>query len=292
MKKTINTFRNFDWIDIENSSTSDLQDLEFPFPIDRNFMVDALESGHLPKIERTKDYDFMILRAYTATENQKAIEVGEISSKIAFFIHKKSLITIHRVPFEFIKNTPETFETSNSLVLYLVNELVKTFENPLKQQADKMDQLEQVIFLKGGNNLSIEKLYFEKSKARLTKKILLIMQNVINQFIVEEELNSTLQDIKDTIVDLILRTEEIVEDANSLLHTYMTFTAQKSNDVMKLLTIFSAFFLPLTFIVGIYGMNFINMPELRWEYGYFIIVFVMLVIALGIYIWFKKKKIM
>lgn len=292
MKRTIKTFKNFDWIDIENSTSSDLQDLEFPFRIDQNFMVDALESGHLPKIERTKDYDFMILRAFTATENKKAIEVGEISNKIAFFIHKKGLVTIHRASFEFIKNPPDHFESSNSLVLYLVSGLLKTFEKPLKEQAEKMDQLEQVIFLKGGDNLSIEKLYFEKSKARLTKKLLMIMQNVIGQFTVEDELNSSLQDIKDTVVDLILRTEEIVEDANSLLNSYMTFTAQKSNDVMKLLTIFSAFFLPLTFIAGVYGMNFSNMPELRWEYGYFVTLLFMLAIAIGIYLWFKKKKIM
>ena len=61
---------------------------------------------------------------------------------------------------------------------------------------------------------------------------------------------------------------------------------------MKLLTIFSAFFLPLTFIVGIYGMNFDVMPELRWENGYFIIIGVMCVISLFIFIWFKWKKIL
>ena len=72
----------------------------------------------------------------------------------------------------------------------------------------------------------------------------------------------------------------------------MTFTAQKSNDVMKLLTIFSAFFLPLTFIVGVYGMNFHNMPELKLEYGYFIALFVMFAIAILIYIWFKRKRIL
>lgn len=292
MNKTVTNFNNFDWLDIENPTSNDLQALEFPFDIDQNLLVDALESGHLPKIERTKDYVFMILRAYTATENEKAIEVGEISNKIAFFIHKRGLITIHRAPFKFIRNPPNHFESSDSLALYIVNELLKTFKNPLKQQADKMDQLEQDIFLKGGNNLSIEKLYFEKSKARLAKKLLLIMQNVINQFTVEDELKSTLQDIKDTILDLILRTEEIVEDANALLNSYMTFTAKKSNDVMKLLTVFSAFFLPLTFIAGVYGMNFSNMPELNWKYGYFAIVFIMLVISIGIYMWFRKKKIL
>lgn len=291
MKKRKIQFDNFQWIDIENPSDIALSIPELPFSIDENFLEDALEAGHLPKIEKTRDYVFMILRAYTATENEKAIEVGEISNKIAFFIHKNTLITIHRAPFKFIETTPTTLESLDAVVLHLVNELLMTFDGPIKIQSDKMDQLEQNIFLKGGNNLSIEKLYFEKSKARLAKKILVIMQSVINQFKVEEKLASTLQDLKDTILDLILRTEEVVEDANALLNSYMTFTAQKSNDVMKLLTVFSAFFLPLTFIAGVYGMNFDNMPELHWEYGYFLTLTVMLIIAIIIYTWFKRKKI-
>jgi magnesium transporter len=292
MNKRNYKFEDFEWIDIENPNESSLKALELPFAIDQNFLEDALESGHLPKIERTKDYVFMILRAYTATENEKAIEVGEISNKIAFFILKNGLITIHRAPFDFIESTPKNLESPDTVVLYLVNELLMTFEKPIKQQSDKMDQLEQNIFLHGGDNLSIEKLYFEKSKARLAKKILVIMQNVISQFKVEDKLASTLQDLKDTILDLILRTEEVVEDSNALLNSYMTFTAQRSNDVMKLLTVFSAFFLPLTFIAGVYGMNFDKMPELRWEYGYFLTLLLMLIISIGIYVWFKKKKIL
>lgn len=292
MIQTTYNFDNFDWIDIENPIEKDILLMDLPFSIDENFLEDALEVGHLPKIERTQDYVFMILRAYTASEDEKAIEVGEISNKIAFFIHKDGLITIHSTAFNFLKKVPQELETPEEVALYLVNELLMTFEKPLKLQSDKMDLLEQNIFLKGGNNLSIEKLYFEKSKARLTKKVLVIMQTVISQFKVQPEMSSTLQDLKDTIINLILRTEEVVEDANALLTTYMTFTAQKSNEVMKLLTVFSAFFLPLTFIVGVYGMNFKNMPELEWSYGYFLILIFMFLIALGIYLWFKKKKIM
>jgi len=292
MQKTTYNFENFDWIDIQNPIENDILSMELPFSIDQNFLEDALETGHLPKIERTQDYVFMILRAYTASENEIAIEVGEISNKIAFFIHKKGLITTHRVSFDFLNNVPKNIETPDALALYLVNDLLMTFEKPLKLQSDKMDLLEQNIFLKGGNNLSIEKLYFEKSKARLTKKVLVIMQTVINQFKVQEDLASTLQDLKDTILNLILRTDEVFEDANALLTSYMTFTAQKSNEVMKLLTVFSAFFLPLTFIAGVYGINFKNMPELEWKYGYFFIMIFMFLISLGIYLWFKRKKIM
>ena len=121
---------------------------------------------------------------------------------------------------------------------------------------------------------------------------MLVTQSVFDQLRVDDNLSSTLQDLKDTLLHLIFRAQEVVDDATSLLNSHMTFTAQKSNDVMKLLTVFSAFFLPLTFIVGVYGMNFHNMPELNLKYGYFITLLVMIVIAILIYIWFKRKKIL
>ena len=292
MSKRIQKFDNFEWIDLENPTEEEIRSTSIPFQIDENFVEDALELGHLPKIERTPEYVFIILRAYTAAENEKVVGVQQISNKVAFFIDDKTLITIHRPSFKFIENTPTNFKSPDDAALYLFNELLMTYDEPIRKQVDKMDAFEQDIFLRGGSDLSVEKLYFEKSKARLTKKILLITQNVFDQLRVDDTLASTLQDLKDTILHLILRSEEMIDDATSLLNSHMTFTAQKNNDVMKLLTVFSAFFLPLTFIVGVYGMNFVNMPELKWENGYFIALLVMLVIALFIFVWFKRKKIL
>lgn len=292
MSIRVQEFDNFKWIDLENPTESELKSIAFPFDVDENYLEDALELGHLPKIERTPDYLFVILRAYTATDSEKVIGVSQISNKVAFFINKNTLITIHRPSFSFIENTPSKFKKPDEIVLYLFNELLMTYDKPIQSQADKMDEFGQNIFLKGDNNLSVEKLYFEKSKARLTKKILLVTQSVFDQLRVDDNLSSTLQDLKDTLLHLIFRAQEVVDDATSLLNSHMTFTAQKSNDVMKLLTVFSAFFLPLTFIVGVYGMNFHNMPELNLKYGYFITLSVMIVIAILIYIWFKRKKIL
>ena len=93
-------------------------------------------------------------------------------------------------------------------------------------------------------------------------------------------------------MSLILVFDEVSEDANNLLNTYLSVNTQKSNDVMKLLTIFSAFFLPLTFIAGIYGMNFEHMPELKWPAGYFFTLGLMFAVAVIIYLWFRRKHIL
>jgi magnesium transporter len=110
--------------------------------------------------------------------------------------------------------------------------------------------------------------------------------------VVREKFKPGLQDIKDQVLGLIHSSDEVIDDTSNLLNTYLSINAQKSNDVMKLLTVFSAFFLPLTFIVGVYGMNFDNMPELRHEYGYFAVMGFMLIIVIWIYIWFKRRRIL
>lgn len=296
MKIKEKSFNNFTWIDIENPTMPELHELQNRLNIDANYLEDALETGHLPKIEKTDHVTFIILRAYTAQENEKVIEVGQISSKIAFFIYKDELITIHRAAFAFLNRylneEVKRYASIDNLVLSLFNDVLLTYQNPIQNQSEKIDFIEQQIFLQKPTNLSIENLYFEKSKARLTKKILIITQHVINEVHLSNKLDSHIQDLKDTIIDLVLRIEEVLEDAMSLLNTYLSLAAQKNNDVMKLLTIFSAFFLPLTFIVGIYGMNFKNMPGLYGEYGFYMIIAVMVVIAVLIYLWFKRKKIM
>ena len=123
------------------------------------------------------------------------------------------------------------------------------------------------------------------------RKVLQITQSVIDHSSPNFIQSSQFQDIKDELLNLHTNNEESVENVNQLMTTYLSINDQKNNDVVKLLTIFSVFFLPLTFIVGIYGMNFDFMPELRWEFGYLFSFSLMAIVVLVIYIWFKRKRI-
>ncbi|MDP2302029.1 MAG: CorA family divalent cation transporter [Ignavibacteria bacterium] len=292
MSKVVKTYSNFEWIDLENPDKEELHTVIEPFNIDINLIIDTLQYGHLPKIENVNNYTFIILRAYSANLTDNVTTIGELSNKIAFFINEERLITIHRASFDFLKNLTGEFNSSESVMLSIINSMLLTFEEPLQFQSDKMDKFEGEIFLKSGGSISIESLYYQKSKARISKKILHLTQNVLNLITVKPELNSTLQDLRETTIRFLLHYDEVLEDATTILNSYISVTAQRSNEVMKLLTIFSAFFLPLTFIAGIYGMNFEFMPELEWKSGYFIILGVMVSVALTIFIWFKRKKIM
>lgn len=292
MSKIVKSYSAFEWIDLEKPSNKELNAITEPFDIDFNILEDSLEHGHLPKLENVSGYTFIILRAYSANDAEIVTTVGELSNKIAFFINHDRLITIHRAPFDFLKNKSDDYDNSERLMLDIIKEMLFTYDKPLQLQSDKMDEFEGEIFLRSDKSISIEALYYQKAKARISRKLLQLTQNVLNQIMVQPEHNSLLQDLKETTVRYLLNYDEVIDDANTILNTHLSLTAKKSNDVMKLLTVFSAFFLPLTFIVGVYGMNFENIPELKMHFGYYITLAGMLLISIVIYIWFKRKKIM
>ena len=83
--------------------------------------------------------------------------------------------------------------------------------------------------------------------------------------------------------------KQVVDNVSNLLNIYISLSSQRTNEVVRVLTLFSVFFMPLTFVAGIYGMNFDVMPELRWQYGYLYAMLFMVMMSLTIYLWFRRK---
>lgn len=282
-------FSNFVWFDFLNPSKEDLQEIANHYQLDYYQIADSLEMGHLPKYEQQANYNFLILRAYTALPQDRVGSITDISNKIAFFYNDQKLITIHRAEFSFLKTSSNSYASSEALLVAIMKAIVDSYQEPANVLSDQIDAMEQTIFLRDYKKISLTELYFQKTKTRITKKLLQITQQVLHQVEVSAANKSALADINDSMLNLVLVYEEVLDNAHTILNTYLSINAQKSNDVMKVLTVFSAFFLPLTFIVGVYGMNFEHMPELQWANGYYIILGLMLLITLGIYRWFKKK---
>jgi len=183
------------------------------------------------------------------------------------------------------------FHQVEDLMLFLVHKMLNSYQPPLDELDKRIEEFEKIIFLKNDAKVSMEDLYYLKMQTRITKKLLVIFQHVMEQLEVGKKNKSAVQDFKDRLIQLILKYDEVLENANNLLNTYHSVNSKKTNDTIKLLTVFSAFFLPLTFIVGIYGMNFENMPELTWEYGYFFTLGLMSFISIFIFVWVKKNRI-
>ena len=99
-----------------------------------------------------------------------------------------------------------------------------------------------------------------------------------------------LRDLYDHIIQIIDTVETHRDMTSGLIELYLTSTSNRMNEVMKVLTIIATIFIPLTFIAGVYGMNFANMPELEWPWAYFAVLLVMLVTGAGMLLYFRKKK--
>lgn len=285
------SFKNFNWVDIFNPDKGQISELSAQYDLDFFQIKDSLEIGHLPKIENYPDNSFIILRAFTGNMSERQTNINKLTNKVAFFVSDKRLITIRRADFDFFQELPEDIVNVEDLLLYFMRSMLKTYFEPISVLSKKVELLEHSVFLRSNHKISLEDLYYHKAQSRIAKKVLQYSQAVVNQIVVRDKFKPSLQDVKDQLLGLIHNCDEVIDDTNNLLSSYLSLNAQKSNDVMKLLTVFAAFFLPLTFIVGIYGMNFDVMPELHYKYGYYTVMGLMLLIVIWIYIWFKRKRI-
>jgi magnesium transporter len=176
--------------------------------------------------------------------------------------------------------------------LKIVGFMIDSFKTPTLEISDKITEIEKTIFLKDYRAVLIEELYYIKTQSRILKKIISITEATILKSQDKYKVSYIYQDIQDTLLNLLTVNEESVDNSTHLMNTYLSLSDQKNNEVVRLLTIFSVFFLPLNFIAGIYGMNFSFMPELTWKLGYAFALSLMAIVVIVIYLWFRRKRIL
>ncbi|CAF0953539.1 unnamed protein product [Rotaria sordida] len=144
---------------------------------------------------------------------------------------------------------------------------------------------------------TLETVYDLKRDMLNYRRVISPLKEIINRLQKEEETQiikeSTIIYLKDLFDHVVQVTDTIDiyrEMLASFIDFYMMLNSNAMNEVVKTLTIISTIFIPLTFIVGVYGMNFHNMPELHWKYGYFVVLSVMVLLTIIMLVWFKRKK--
>ena len=285
----------FTWIDITGPSLDDLSAVAEKYALNHHNLQDCLEPDHLPKFEEGDPFNFIILRKVLG-ERDKGTTVHSLTTKIAVFYDVDTIVTIHRVPHpdlfpacEQLMNAGKILSI-DSFLLKIIARVQQSFSHFAAELNTEIDETETRLFIKKQATESIENLYLLKRRAGLCKKLLLLTGQVVSAVQHRQKKSSELQDIRDSQIKLQVFYEQLTEDALNLVSMYMSISANKSNEVMKVLTIFSAYFLPLTFIVGVYGMNFEFMPELEWTFGYPLVIGLMVLVFILIYSWFRRKK--
>ena len=286
------------WIDIINPTNEELKAYSDKYDLDYHTLADCLEPNHLPKKEKLQNFTFIILRIYDKkVELQYPSTIQEMSNKIAIFYSNDVIITVHRSSTFVVEDIKSKYletgiiDEPSEIVTKIMGYVLKSYEGTALTLSEKIDEIEKHLFIGKQSKITLEELYYLKNSCRLNKKILNLTRDVIFQYSTTKDDASALEDVKDLLQKLLLSFEETHDDSSNLSNIYLSLVSQKTNEVMKLLTIFSVFFMPLTFIAGIYGMNFDFMPELRWKLGYPLTLLSMLIIGIVIFIWFKRKKI-
>jgi magnesium transporter len=287
------------WIDVTDPSADEMSALASEYNLNEHTVRDCLQPEHLPKYERDEinNVDFLILRFYSFTHQPHISTIQELTDKIAIFSTHDLLITIHKKETPFLEPLAKRYESAQrkisapGLLSRIIWQALETYDDPANRITEQIDFYEKQVMLKHMDSDITEALYYIKRQAIVSHKVLTLMLEPINHiFIKSREEAPLLQDLKDQHLKMQTVYGQIVEEVNNLLNLSMSFAAQRTNEVMRILTVFSVFFMPLTFIVGVYGMNFLFMPELRQKWGYPAVLLLMLVVAGGIYFWFKKKK--
>jgi magnesium transporter len=293
----IRTFSDasFKWIDILDPSPEELQEVGSQYKLHEASITDILQPEHLPKYEPMGDMSFFILRYYAAEENTELDTIQGLSNKLAIFQTEMLIITIHKFEIEFIDDLKKNMVDSGqcSGTVHLLNRIIKavfhTYEAPANRLAKDIDFYESQTFLKRNPPPVLKGVYHIKRQIEVTRRLLILSKDTLEHVDDPQHQDPNTRDTRDLYIRLLSLYEAMSENTNHLLTLYFSVSAQRTNEVIRVLTIFSVFFMPLTFIVGIYGMNFHFMPELEWRLGYPGIMLVMSAITLSIYLWFRAK---
>ena len=289
---------NCEWIDLETPTEEDLHFLHERYEINKLLLEDTIDANHLPKFEKDNNVKFFLMRENTELERANLNTISDISTKLGVFLLGNIIITVHRMKnrsiYEYKKEillAENSSITSEKIALELALKVMKSYDDESQDLMETMDNIESEIFLKSTNSTNqIRRLYQLKRKSGLNARILNISTDWVDKFRTLNLNDTETSDLKDKHKDVITDFEHLNAQVTNLISMFLAMSDQKTNQVRKVLAIYSMYFFPITFIAGIYGMNFKNMPEIETHNGYYITLSVMGLIALLTFLFVRRKR--
>jgi magnesium transporter len=293
------------WLNIHGlNDTPIIQRIGDFLKVDAFMLSDILNTTKRTKLDEYHDVLFFNIKSLLPIEHSDNIQVEQIS----FLLKKNCLASFQEKRSEFFSHLRERLRMHSGIVrekgadylLYLMLDAV--MENFYITIENEEDKVEELINLSKTHSRPIVLEQIEKHRDNfnfLKRSIVPLRDSLYSIKTIKDDdvFNAIAHENYSFFDRLYQKAQELLEQIDydmttldSASNFYFASQSQKMNEVMKTLTVVSVFFMPLTFIVGVYGMNFDHMPELHWKYGYFIILGVMFVLLLGMIIYFKKRK--
>ncbi len=261
-------------------------------------MEDIVHIDQRPKFEDYEEYVVAIMKMINYTTEVTA-------EQLSIVLCENTVISFQEPQggdaFDIIRNRLRACKGrvrklgADYLAYALMDAVVDCYFTAIEKIGDKIEEIEEEI-ISQSDKKSLMQLYHLKREMIFLRKQVWPLRDMINNMIRSETtlINPSsdiyLRDLSDHVTRIIDTVETYRDLLSGIMDIYLSTTSNRMNEVMKVLTIMSSIFIPVTFVAGVYGMNFDNMPELHSRNGYFITCGVMLVMIIGLMIYFKRKK--
>ncbi len=295
------TAADVNWLDIRGIHDTDLiQQLGKIFELHPLILEAIVDTNQRPKFEEYEKGIFLIFKALSFDKQQKKI----IPEQIALYFRNDLLITFqedHTDIFTAIRQRLHTkkgkirLRGADYLAYSLVDNLVDNYFQVLDQIEEEIEQLEDKLLESPDVNAK-EAIHLLKKEVIRVRKAVSPLREAINLFsksdsaFIAESTGIFIRNLYGNTIQIMDIADTYRDILNGLQDLYISEISFKMNQVMQVLTIITTIFVPLSFLVGLYGMNFDHMPELHYKYGYFVLLGIMFLIAIGLLIWFRRKK--
>ena len=287
------------WINLDGLHNVELiQELGAHFHLSPLLLEDVLNTGQRPKLEEYDGHLFFPLKAVNTVKGH-AIEYEQIS----LVLGSTTLITFQEKEGDMFDSLRKRLEDPavrlrqkgvDYLFYRLIDTIVDNYYVVMETLGDRIEDLEEEVYMEPKQS-TLNKIQDIKKELIYIRKAIYPIREAIAKLsrsdysVISKDISQFLSDVYDHTIQLIEIYETYRDLTTNLMDMYMTTISNKLNEVMKVLTIISTIFIPLTFLCGLYGMNFHNMPELDWQYGYFTVLAIMVVIVFVMVTYFRRK---
>jgi len=269
------------------------------FDLDPLLLEDILNTGQRPKAVIADDFIFLTMKTL-GTDDDKNI----VSDQISFILKKNLLISFHESHLSLFNSLDKRLESATGrfrtqgpdyLFYALIDIVVDHYFSAIEDIATEIDRLEEALF-QNMNEQILDNIQHIRKELMFMKKAVFPLRESLNSIIksdspiIDKQQLRYLNDVHDHILQIYETIENYRELNTGLKDMYLSELSHKMNKVMQVLTIIATIFIPLTFIAGVYGMNFEYMPELSFKYSYPIVWGIMLLIAGWMLLMFRKNK--
>jgi magnesium transporter len=286
------------WVDVSQPTAQDFECLHEEFGFHHLAIEDCRNAHQRPKIEDYHGYYFIVLYEAELTEQ------GELNLReLSVFLGSNYVVTVHHRPIQAIANGERLWRTwtdladqgAGLLAYLIIDAVVDAYFPILDMMSDRMDGMEDLLF-SDSTHETAESIFQSKKQLLQLRRSVTPLRDVFNILLRREQPLFTREvvyyfhDIYDHLIRVADSIDSLRDMLGSTMDVYLSLQGNRTNMVMKRMTALSTILMSAALVSGIYGMNFTHMPELQWQYGYYLALGLMLAIVIGLIIFFRWIK--